>query len=95
MWHAQVTMQRENATTDKLNVNPQLIHEEVNPVPWPLFWEGSGYEIVKKLAWFSDGLKSSTHSLPQVTSSHLKIRKKKIMWKRVLTLPPRETQAGE
>ena len=29
---------------------------------------------MKKLACFSDGLKSSTHSLPWTTSSHLKIR---------------------
>ena len=43
-------------------------------------------------ARFSDGSKSSTPSLPQTTSSHLKTR----LWrKQVFTPPPRETQPGE
>ena len=37
-------------------------------------WQIKSELSAKKLAWFSDGSKLSAHSLPQMTSGHLKIR---------------------
>ena len=50
----------------------------------------------KKLAWVSDGLKSSTHSLPLKTSSWLKITLRRSECEcSPGTLPPMETQADD